>query len=155
VIWIYFAIVITLINEFTEDDNEIVRFCGNRLAREEGENDARTIRIIYTSIILGITLVVVFMNVYVGLDLAQESQSSTVYQSVWMSFGLTLTSLTFVIYYAIDSATPYVLIVLWFTEIIPTQLLMLMLSPRRVMKGLQEKSRVEDRKSVPIFNEKE
>ena len=52
-----------------------------------------------------------------------------------MSFGLTLTSLTFVIYYAIDSATPYVLIVLWFTEIIPTQLLMLMLSPRRLVIG--------------------
>ena len=71
VIWIYFVIVIVLINELTEDDNEITRFCGNRLAKEAGENDARTIRLIYTSIILCLTLVVVFMNVYVGLDLAK------------------------------------------------------------------------------------
>ena len=71
VIWLYFAIVIILISVLTEDDGEIVRFCGNRLAKEEGENDARTIRIIYTSIILALTLVIVFLNVYVGLDLAK------------------------------------------------------------------------------------
>ena len=67
------------------------------------------------------------------LSFQTETQQTVVYQSVAVSLGLLINSLAFVIYYAIDEPTPFFAIVLWFTEIVPTLMLLYMLSPRRYL----------------------
>jgi hypothetical protein len=52
--------------------------------------------------------------------------------------GVLLNCVAFAIYYGVDSPTPFFAIVLWFTEILPTLMLLVMLSPRRYISDEEE-----------------
>ena len=55
---------------------------------------------------------------------------------LFASFGLLINSIAFIIYYAIDEPSTYFAIVLWVTELIPTLVMCLIVSPRRYFSFL-------------------
>ena len=166
-IWILFAVVVSLIATLSSTPPP-VKSCEGRISSTPAPNDtARTIRIVYKSVIALIAFMVVTVTFIIGRALAEGREDSiisfspyvsidflkslfclfffhlslltyllgpssgTIFQTQMITLGLFLNCVAFAIYYGIDSPTPYFAIVLWFTEIVPTLLLLAMLSPRR------------------------
>mmetsp|Transcript_14897 Transcript_14897/g.23312 ORF Transcript_14897/g.23312 Transcript_14897/m.23312 type:complete len:322 (+) Transcript_14897:160-1125(+) len=144
-IWLSFAAVVVALATLDQGGEE-TRSCSGRLTDETvGEtDDARVIRIAYKSAIVVISLVVVIMMAILTVTIQQKG---TVFlQVLFASFGLLLNSVAFIVYYAIDEPSTYFAIVLWVTELVPTLVMCLIVSPRRYFEG-EMKSRQQTKTS--------
>jgi len=145
IIWLSFVAVVVALATLDEGGEEI-RTCSGRLTDEtvSEKDDARVIRIAYKSAIVVISLVVVIMMAILTVTIQQKG---TVFlQVLFASFGLLLNSVAFIVYYAIDEPSTYFAIVLWVTELVPTLVMCLIVSPRRYFRS-EVKSRQRDKSS--------
>ena len=117
--WLTFAAVIIAMS-LVPIDGVTYRDCECRIVGSSTpSNDAQIIRIVYKSVILVVSLLVVISVVFFGRHLLLGQTRRLFFQIFLFSFCLFLNCLAFVIYYAIDQPSAYFLIALWVTELVP------------------------------------
>jgi len=144
VVWISFVLIVVAFAQF-EQKKEGERTCYGRIVAQidsgtSEQRDGRLLRIIYKSCIALVCLVVVVGLAYLNWKI--RTKSGLYFQVSCASLGLFFNSVAFVIYYALDRSTPYFSIVLWFTELGPTLVLCLLISPRRIFRANAKRNSV-------------
>jgi len=132
-IYLLFVVVVILMETLPSGDTKL---CGGRIVIP-GDDDStiRTLRIVYKSIV-GVCALIIFLGIlFFGLKIWLKIRSSTVLQAILISFGLLCNCISFLIYYAINDPSPYFVISLYFTEILPLLALVFLLSPLRKKQG--------------------
>ena len=127
-VWISFAAVVIAISNVTIAAIE-TRQCECRVSSSTPPGSAAmVIRIVYKSVILLISLLVVTAVVSWKGKLMAGGGGELFYQIFGFTACLFLNCLSFVIYYIIDDPSPYFAVTLWFTELIPVLCLLCLLA---------------------------
>ena len=127
IVWIGFGCVVFGLSQ-VKTTATIDKYCDCRMSDVlQPSNIALYVRIGCKSVILILSLFVFVMMIVFGRSLLARSPS-IFYQIVITSFFLCLNCIAFVIYYSVNQPTPYFVIVLWFTELIPILCLNLVIS---------------------------
>jgi hypothetical protein len=119
-----------------DDDDSASDLCSLLVGEQKQDNSARTVRLIYQSIVATISLTIFVTLAIVGVTVWKKTSkqrygASKMLRLVILASGSVLAdSLAFIIYYAIDEPSPYFTIALIFTEVIPTLLMVLLLHTR-------------------------
>jgi len=118
-VWLYFAaIVIALSSIDTTTIPEYSCFC--RISTSSQASDApKYIRIGYKSAVVAIALCVVLLVFFFTKETLYYQKRLLFLEILGISMCLLANCVAFVIYYALDDATPYFALVLWMTELLP------------------------------------
>ncbi len=118
-VWLTFAAIIIALSYETVS-GQIVTTCECRESTLIEPSDvSRYIRIGYKSAILFLSLVVVVSLWTLTRNTLFHQRRQMFYQLMWISICLCLNCISFVIYYAVGTPTPYFAIDLWLTEYLP------------------------------------
>ena len=118
----------------------IVRSCDCRLSTANAPSDAaRFIRIGYKSAILAFALLI-FLGTLYKATVKGGLPGEMLTQIILITTCLLLNCVAFIIYYGVDTPTPYFAIVLWFTELLPILVLLYLLA-RPGMRMLMAQTR--------------
>jgi hypothetical protein len=118
-VWLSFAAIIIAMS-LVPIQGTTSRECECRIVvTTSPSNDAQIIRIVYKSVILVVSLLVVFSVIVLWRSLLLAQTRKLFYQILVFSFCLFLNCLAFVVYYAINQPSAYFLIALWVTELAP------------------------------------
>jgi hypothetical protein len=117
--WSIFAAIILILSN-SNTSPSLSRPCNCQLSEAAEENrTAELIRIIYKSVVVGISMCVTFVTVVFGKKHVESRNREVFYEVVGLSVGLLLDCVGFLIYYYLNTPTAYFLVVLWFTELLP------------------------------------
>ena len=117
--WIIFAAIMIALG--VSDSSPIAtKSCDCQISDPVIENNvSQIIRIVYKSFILTLALCVTFITIVFGKKHVKSRNRDVYYEVVGLSVGLLFDSIAFLVYYSVDEATAYFVIVLWFTELLP------------------------------------
>ncbi len=107
----------------------IYRSCDCRISSANQPSDAaRYIRIGYKSAILLFTFLILLWIMFKVHSSNEIRSNAMLNQVVLITTCLLLNCVAFIIYYGVDTPTPYFAIVLWFTELLPILSLLFLLA---------------------------
>ena len=121
---------------------------------KDTSSTARTIRIVYVSLILFIAGIIAAIELFMGLSVYNGIREvygarRILHLSLTSSIGILSDSLAFLIYYIVNSPTPYFSIVLIFTEVLPISVLVYILSYQRMKTRLTARESQNGNKWAP------
>jgi len=115
--WLVFAAIMIAIS-FSNNSSSAPKWCDCQISYPAQQSDtAQIIRIVYKSVVLVVSLFVVFITVGYGVKHVRKRNRLVFSLVLILSLGLFFDCIAFLIYYSLSSPTAYFLIVLWFTEL--------------------------------------